>query len=211
MAATDMEAGDRPTGYAAVLNITLPEQSSRLLAVLYLLGIKLLLGIPHLIVIAVYGLVAMIVSWIAQWIVLFTERYPDGLYQFVLGSHRWSWRYQAWYAGLTDGYPPFSGGPDDDYPASAECAIPESSSRLLAVLRIFGLTIILLIPYIIVLAVLTFVTLIVTWLAQWGILFTGRFPGGFVSLIVGLQRWQYRVNCYATGLVDGYPPFRMDD
>ena len=39
MAATDMEAGDRPGGYAAVLNITLPEQSSRLLAVLYLLGI----------------------------------------------------------------------------------------------------------------------------------------------------------------------------
>ena len=143
MAATDMEAGDRPGGYAAVLNITLPEQSSRLLAVLYPLGIKLLLSIPHLIVIAVYGIVAMIVSWIAQWIVLFTGRYPDGLYQFVLGSHRWSWRYQAWYAGLTDGYPPFSGGPDDDYPASAECAIPESSSRLLAVLRIFGFTIIL--------------------------------------------------------------------
>ncbi len=142
---------------------------------------------------------------------LFTGRYPAGLYDFVLGYLRWGWRSGAWYSGLTDRYPPFSGAPDDDYPATVDCPMPESSSRLLAVLRILGITVILVIPHLIVLWVLFIISSILTWLAQWGILFTGSFPGGFVNLIVGFQRWQYRANCYMYGLTDGYPPFGMDD
>ena len=196
--------------YPADLDVELSEQSSRLLAVLALLGIKLLLGIPHLIVLVIYGLVASIVSWIAQWAVLFTGKYPAGMFDFVLGYLRWSWRYSAWYAGLADGYPPFSGGPDDQYPASADCAAPESSGRFLAVLRILSITLLLVIPHLIVLVVLSFVVNILVWLAQWGILFTGRFPHGLAPLTVGTNRWSHRVNCYLNGLVDGYPPFRLD-
>jgi hypothetical protein len=202
-------ASEMEMQYPADLDVELPEQSSRLLAVLALVGIKLLLGIPHLIVLFIYGLVAGIVGWIAQWAVLFTGKYPAGMFDFVLGYLRWSWRYSVWYAGLADGYPPFSGGLDDQYPASADCAAPESSGRLLAVLRILALTLILVIPHIIVLVVLSFVVNILVWLAQWAILFTGRFPQGLAPLTVGTNRWNHRVNCYLNGLVDGYPPFSL--
>ena len=200
----------RSNGYPADLDVALPEQSSRLLAVLAILGIKFLLGIPHTIVVGIYGLVALIVAWVAQWIVLFTGRYPAGLHDFVLGLQRWTWRYTAWYAGLVDAYPPFSGGPDDGYPARADCAAPESSSRLLAVLRILLITFLLLIPHIIVLAVLQFLVSILVWLAQWAILFTGRFPRGLAPLTIGTYRWSHRVSCYVFGLADGYPPFTLD-
>ncbi len=71
--------------------------------------VKWLLAIPHYIVLAVLGLgavVAVIVAWFA---ILFTGRYPRGLFDYVVGVSRWALRVQA-YATLlvTDRYPPFS-------------------------------------------------------------------------------------------------------
>jgi hypothetical protein len=71
--------------------------------------VKWLLAIPHYIVLAVLALgavVAVIVAWFA---ILFTGRYPRGLFDYVVGVSRWALRVQA-YATLlvTDRYPPFS-------------------------------------------------------------------------------------------------------
>jgi hypothetical protein len=71
--------------------------------------VKWLLAIPHFIVLAVLSVVAFFAVVIAWFTILFTGRYPRGLFDFVVGVARWWLRVQA-YATLlvTDRYPPFS-------------------------------------------------------------------------------------------------------
>jgi len=71
--------------------------------------VKWLLVIPHLFVLFALGLVAMIMVVIAWFAILFTGRYPRGLFDYVVGVFRWGLRVEA-YARLlvTDQYPPFS-------------------------------------------------------------------------------------------------------
>ena len=71
--------------------------------------VKWLLAIPHYIVLfflAIGAVVAVIVAWFA---ILFTGRYPRGLFDFVVGVIRWSNRVTGYAVVLvTDQYPPFS-------------------------------------------------------------------------------------------------------
>ncbi|OGN80731.1 MAG: hypothetical protein A3G84_02075 [Chloroflexi bacterium RIFCSPLOWO2_12_FULL_71_12] len=71
--------------------------------------IKWLLAIPHflvLILLSLFAVVAVIVAWFA---ILFTGRYPRGLFDYVVGVGRWALRVQAYAIFmLTDRYPPFS-------------------------------------------------------------------------------------------------------
>jgi Domain of unknown function (DUF4389) len=69
---------------------------------------RLILAIPHLIVLAVLSLAVMVVVVIAFFAVLFTGRWPGGLRDFALGAGRWWLRVQAYLALLTDEYPAFS-------------------------------------------------------------------------------------------------------
>jgi len=71
--------------------------------------VKWLLAIPHyvvLVVLAIIVLFAVIIAWFA---ILFTGRYPRGLFDFVVGFGRWVLRVQAYaFLLVTDRYPPFS-------------------------------------------------------------------------------------------------------
>lgn len=71
--------------------------------------VKWFLAIPHYIVLAFLGLAAFVCVVIAWFAILFTGRYPRGLFDFVVGVGRWGTRVTA-YAFLltTDRYPPFS-------------------------------------------------------------------------------------------------------
>jgi hypothetical protein len=70
--------------------------------------VKWLLVIPHLILLIflwVAAVVAVIIAWFA---ILFTGRYPRGLFDFVLGVLRWGNRVVAYaFVLVTDEYPPF--------------------------------------------------------------------------------------------------------
>jgi hypothetical protein len=71
--------------------------------------VKWLLAIPHYIVLAVLGVIAIIVWVIAWFAILFTGRFPRGLFDYVVGVARWGLRVSAYVSLLvTDRYPPFS-------------------------------------------------------------------------------------------------------
>lgn len=71
-------------------------------------GFRLILAIPQLVVftlITIAWAVTAIIGWFA---ILFTGRYPDGLWRFGVGVQRWSLRLYAYLLLLRDEYPPFS-------------------------------------------------------------------------------------------------------
>ena len=71
--------------------------------------IKWFLAIPHWIVLFFLGIAALVCMFISWWAILFTGRYPKGLFDFVVGVFRWGFRVQAYSVILiTDKYPPFS-------------------------------------------------------------------------------------------------------
>jgi hypothetical protein len=73
--------------------------------------VKWFLAIPHYIVLAVLTVAAVFAVVIAWFAILFTGRYPKGLFDFVVGVGRWALRVQAYALLLvTDRYPPFTIG-----------------------------------------------------------------------------------------------------
>jgi hypothetical protein len=88
-----------------------PERLSRLL-----IFVKWLLVIPHFIVLYLLGFVAGFVWLIAWFAILFTGNIPQGLFDFLVGLMRWSYRVNVYLWLLTDIYPPFSFGPSPEPP-----------------------------------------------------------------------------------------------
>ena len=72
---------------------------------------KWLLVIPHSIVLYFLGIAAGVVTIIAFFAILFTGRYPEGLFRFAVGTIRWSARVNAYMWLLRDEYPPFGLAP----------------------------------------------------------------------------------------------------
>jgi hypothetical protein len=71
--------------------------------------VKWLLAIPHFIVLALLGAIAIFAIVIAWFAILFTGRYPRALFDYVVGVGRWGLRVQAYaFLLVTDKYPPFN-------------------------------------------------------------------------------------------------------
>lgn len=188
--------------------------------------VKWLLLIPHFIVLAVLWVAFWVVTVIAFFAILFTARFPRALFDFNVGVLRWSWRVAYYGYGVlgTDRYPPFSLGHQPDYPATFEVAYPERLSRGLVLVKWWLLAI----PQFLVLTLLLGGTTTVANDAGWGwafstgligvlvcfaalaLLFAGTYPRGIYDLVMGLNRWVYRVIVYVALMRDEYPPFRLD-
>jgi hypothetical protein len=70
--------------------------------------VKWLLAIPHYILLLFLWLAALVAVILAWFAILFTGRYPRGLFDFVLGVLRWGNRVIAYaFVLVTDRYPPF--------------------------------------------------------------------------------------------------------
>ena len=71
--------------------------------------VKWLLAIPHYVILVFLGLAAFVAVIVAWFAILFTGRYPRGIFDFVEGVLRWSNRVVGYALILvTDEYPPFS-------------------------------------------------------------------------------------------------------
>ncbi|HWS45274.1 MAG TPA: DUF4389 domain-containing protein [Acidimicrobiia bacterium] len=188
--------------------------------------VKWILLIPHFVVLAVLWLAFSVVAFVAFFAILFTGRYPRSLFDFNAGVLRWTWRVGFYSFGAfgTDRYPPFTLGDAPDYPAHLEIRYPEQLSRGLVLVKWWLLAI----PqYILVGIIAGSATLGTTavgvryvtppgligclvFIAVIALLFAGRYPRGIANLVVGLNRWVFRVIVYASLMTDEYPPFRLD-
>ena len=185
-------------GYPLRFDIEYPEQLSR-----WLIFVKWLLAIPHFLILYALSAVSAVITFIAFFAILFTKRYPQGLFDFVVNVNRWGANVAAYVGLFRDEYPPFSWEPGG-YPVTYQLDYPQELSRWLIFIKWL-----LAIPNIIVLYLLL-IGALVAWVIAWfAILFTGRFPRGLFDFIVGVLRWNYRINAYINLMRDDYPPFSL--
>jgi hypothetical protein len=185
-------------GYPLRYDVDYAEELSR-----WLIFVKWLLAIPHFMILYALGIASAVITFIAFFAILFTKRYPRGLFDFVVNVNRWNANVTGYTGLFRDEYPPFSWEPGQ-YAVTYEVDYPAELNRWLPLIKWL-----LAIPHVIVLYFL-FIAAFVAWVIAWfAILFTKRFPRGLFDFIVGVLRWQYRVNVYTGLLRDEYPPFSL--
>ena len=94
--------GDEP--YPATIDVREPVQPRDKATI----AVRLLLVLPHLVVLCVLLLGWLITTVIAWFAILFTRSYPPSLYTFGIGVVRWGLRVEAYLLLLVDDYPPFT-------------------------------------------------------------------------------------------------------
>ena len=211
------------TSYPLVLD---GGQSAHLSRWLWL--VKWLLIIPHIIVLFFLWIVFLVLSVVAFFAILFTGRYPRSIFDFNVGVMRWTWRVSFYsYSALgTDAYPPFTLADDPGYPARLSVEYPQSLSRGLVLVKWWLLAL----PHYLIIGVFTGAAFagynqvrdgnawaygsgligLMVCIAGLVLLFAGRYPRGVFDLLMGMNRWVFRVTTYAALMTDQYPPLRLD-
>jgi hypothetical protein len=177
---------------------------------------KCILFIPHIICLIGLGIASFFMTIIAFFAILFTGKYPKGLFDFNVGVLRWSWRvgFYSYSALGTDKYPPFSLEPDPNYPADLDIAYPEKLSRGLIWIKWL-----LAIPHLIIVCIFqggfgknsSGIVSLLAIVAAIIMLFTGSYIPELFKVVIGMNRWSYRVMAYVLLMTDEYPPFRLWD
>ena len=168
---------------------------------------RYIVAIPWLIVAAVYGFVAEIAAVIAWFAIVFTGKYPEGIYDFNAGYLRMIGRVNAFQYLLTDEWPSFGGDEAPQYPVRIGVAEPlDMYSRLKTGFRlIVGIPVYLLA---IVQAIILSVCALIAWFA---ILFTGKLPEGLFSPIRSASAYLTRATGYFLLLTEDWPPFSYEE
>ena len=169
----------------------------------WLIFVKWLLAIPHFFILWALGTLQGVVTFIAFFSILFTKRYPQGLFDLYVNSARWAANVGAYVGLLRDEYPPFT-WESGKYPITYDVDYPEGLSRWMILIKWL-----LVLPHAIVLGVLSIAVFVVMVVAWFAILFTAQFPRGMFDFVVGYTRWAYRVGVYTALLRDEYPPFTL--
>ena len=214
---------ERQPTFPLVLESEPSQQLSR-----WLWLVKWVLVIPHVIVLLFLWIAFFVLSVVAFFAILFTARCPRAIFDFNTGVLRWTWRvgYYSYNALGTDKFPPFTPADDPDYPARLWIEYPQELSRGLVLVKWWLLAL----PHYLIIGVFTGAAFagysqmrdndawaygsgligLLVCIAGLVLLFTGRYPRGVFDLVMGMNRWVFRVGAYAGLMTDQYPPLRLD-
>lgn len=168
-----------------------------------------LLVIPHMIVVWALGIVQQVLSLIAFFAVLFTKQVPDTIFDTIVMTRRYEWRATSYFLCTREVYPPFDFTPSAQDPGTDPARLsvdrPVELNRWLPLVKWL-----LVIPHLIVLVVLAIAAVFAALAGYVGVVVTGRYPAGIRDFLVGVYRWNTRVQAYAFNfLTDRYPPFSL--
>jgi hypothetical protein len=159
---------------------------------------RLILAIPHVVVLALWGIAAMLAVLVAWFAALFTGRVPDGLHNFLASFLRYLTRVSGYTLLLADPFPPF--GASGSYPIDARIDSAEPQSRVTVLFRI-----VLAIPALLLSNVFRSVNNLIALLGWFYCLFTGGMHEGMRNLSAWLLRYEVQTYAYVMLLTGRYP------
>jgi hypothetical protein len=178
--------------------------------------VKWFLLIPHILILVFLWLAFILTTIAAFFVLLFTGRYPRGIFDFNLGVLRWTWRvaFYSYSALATDRYPPFSLGEEPDYPARLEIDYPETQRKGFPLIGWWLLGV----PQYAIAGVIAGgggganagVIGILVFVVAMLLLFKDTYRDDVFDVLMGFNRWCLRALAYAAFMTPQYPPFRFD-
>ncbi|HEY7122145.1 MAG TPA: DUF4389 domain-containing protein [Solirubrobacterales bacterium] len=165
-------------------------------------GFRFILVIPWFLLGSVFILGAFIVAFLAWFAIIFTGRYPEGLYSFNAGVIRFVARTYGFTYLQTDEWPPFGFEEAPDYPIRTPVG-PRSErySRWKT-----GFRFIVGIPAFFILYLLGYVWPFAAVVAWFHIVFRGHSSGGTHNVISWGLAYQLRATAYFLLMTDTLPP-----
>jgi hypothetical protein len=158
--------------------------------------------IPWAIWASIYGIGALVVVIIAWFAMLFTGRYPEGMYSFVASYVRLSTRVYAYAFLFTDELPSFGGGPEPEYPVKVDVAPPQEHYHRAKTFFKY----VLYFPQALIAGYgLAYVTLWAAFISWFRILFTGKQSITMHEALVGSTAYVVRSNGFLLLLTEAHP------
>lgn len=168
-----------------------------------------LLGIPHLAIANVLSNLGGVIAVISWFAVVFTGRLPQGLADFQCFVIRYQARAFSYVLWLREPYPPFDFSITSTDPGGDPLRVdirPQLENRnfVTVLLRLFWA-----IPIALFFFVVSVAASVAVFIAFFAVLFTGRWPAGLRTFVIGTLRLWVRLTAYFDLLVDDYPPFAL--
>ena len=167
---------------------------------------RMFTALPGLLLLALWSLALWITVPVAWFALLFTGRYPGGLYDFHSSFARYATYVYSYFYLATDRWPGFSGDAGFDYPVHLRLGEPlPEYDRMKVLLRI-----IIGIPVWLIAYAMNLVAQIGAVIAWFAIVFTGRQPEGIYQMLrLGLS-YQHRAMPYGLLLTEDWPEFTQE-
>jgi hypothetical protein len=168
-----------------------------------------LLAIPQLLIAGALGMLRNVLTLVTFFTVLFTKQIPRSIFDVITMTYRYEWRVTSYALFLREDYPPFDFQPaaaDDgvDPHAVVTLSYPESLDRWKPLYKWF-----LAIPHVVVLVGLMVAAIFVIIAGCVAVVFSGEYPIGLRNFLVGVYRYNLRLQAYIGLLNDTYPPFSL--
>jgi hypothetical protein len=171
--------------------------------------VQWLLAIPQLFIAYALSMLRAVLILISFCTVVFTRHIPRTLFDAIAMTFRYEWRATSYALFLHDDYPPYDFQPtaiDDgaDPHTLVTFAYPGQLSRWQPLVKWL-----LAVPHYLVLAALGVAAIVVVIAGFFAVVFSGEYPQGLRDFLVGVYRYNLRVQAYAGLLTDRYPPFSL--
>jgi Domain of unknown function (DUF4389) len=164
---------------------------------------RLILAIPHLVWMYIWGIAAAVVAIVNWFATLITGRSPLGLHRFLERYTRYQVHVLAYVLFVADPYPPFS-GEEGSYPVDLRVAPPVEQSRMTVFFRV-----ILYLPAGILSNVLNNLSFVIAVFAWFVCLALGQMPEGMRNLQAFTLRYHVQAQAYLYLLTDRYPSLNV--